>query len=31
MLNIVDEISRECPKIHVERKVIAGDVIYEFS
>jgi putative transposase len=31
MLNIVDEFSRECLKIHIERKVKAADVIYELS
>jgi putative transposase len=31
MLNIVDEFSRECLRIHVDRKVKAADVIYELS
>lgn len=31
MLNIVDEFSRECLKIHIGRKVKAADVIYELS
>ncbi len=31
MLSIVDEFSRECLKIHVDRKVKAADVIYELS
>jgi len=31
MLNIVDEYSRECLKIHIGRKLKASDVIYELS
>lgn len=31
MLNIVDEYSRECLKIHIDRKVKAADVVYELS
>jgi putative transposase len=31
MLNIVDEFSRECLRIHVDRKVKAADVIFELS
>jgi len=31
MLNIVDEYSRECLKIHINRQVKATDVIYELS
>lgn len=31
MLNIVDEYSRECLKIHIDRQVKAGDVVYELS
>jgi putative transposase len=31
MLNIVDEYSRECLKIHIDRKVKAPDVVYELS
>ncbi len=31
MLNIVDEFSRECLRIHVDRKVKSADVIYELS
>jgi len=31
VLNIVDEFSRECLKIHIDRKVKAADVIYELS
>jgi putative transposase len=31
MLNILDEYSRECLRIHIDRKVKATDVIYELS
>jgi putative transposase len=31
MLNIVDEHSRECLKIHIDRQVKAADVVYELS
>ena len=31
MLNIVDEYSRECLKIHVDRPVKAADVVFELS
>jgi len=31
MLNIVDEFSRECLRIHIGRKLKASDVIYELS
>jgi len=31
MLNIVDEYSRECLRIHVDRQLKASDVIYELS
>jgi transposase InsO family protein len=31
MLNILDEYSRECLKIHIDRTVKAADVIYELS
>jgi putative transposase len=31
MLNIVDEYSRECLKIHGDRHVKAADVVYELS
>jgi transposase InsO family protein len=31
MLNVVDEFSRECLRIHVDRKVKAPDVIFELS
>jgi putative transposase len=31
MLNIVDEFSRECLRIHIDRKLKASDVIYELS
>jgi putative transposase len=31
MLNIVDEYSRECLKIHIDRQVKAADVVYELS
>jgi putative transposase len=31
LLNIVDEFTRECLKIHVDRKVKAADVVYELS
>ena len=31
MLNIIDEYSRECLKIHIDRQVKATDVIYELS
>ena len=31
MLNIVDEYSRECLKIHIDRRVKAADVVYELS
>ena len=31
MLNVVDEFSRECLKIYVDRKVKAADVMYELS
>jgi transposase InsO family protein len=31
MLNIVDEYTRECLRIHIGRKVKAADVIYELS
>jgi putative transposase len=31
MLNIVDEYTRECLKIHIGRQVKAADVIYELS
>jgi len=31
MLNIVDEYSRECLKIHIDRQVKATDVLYELS
>jgi transposase InsO family protein len=31
MLNIVDEFSRECLKIHIDRRVKAVDVLYELS
>jgi putative transposase len=31
MLNIVDEYSRECLKIHVDRQVKAADVVFELS
>ena len=31
MLNVVDEYSRECLKIHTKRQLKAADVIYELS
>jgi len=31
MLNIMDEYSRECLKIHIDRQVKAADVVYELS
>lgn len=31
MLNIVDEYSRECLRIHIDRQLKASDVIYELS
>jgi transposase InsO family protein len=31
MLNVVDELSRECLRIHVDRKVKAADEIFELS
>ncbi|MBM4160080.1 MAG: IS3 family transposase [Ignavibacteria bacterium] len=31
MLNIIDEYSRECLKIHIDRQVKATDVLYELS
>jgi putative transposase len=31
LLNIVDEYSRECLKIHIDRQVKAADVVYELS
>ena len=31
MLNILDEYSRECLKIHINRRLKAADVIYELS
>jgi transposase InsO family protein len=31
MLNIMDEYSRECLKIHIDRRVKATDVLYELS
>ena len=31
MLNIVDEYSRECLKIHIDRQVKAADVVFELS
>jgi transposase InsO family protein len=31
MLNIVDEYSRECLRIHIDRQVKAADVIWELS
>lgn len=31
MLNVMDEFSRECLKIHVDRKVKAADVMYQLS
>ena len=31
MLNIVDEYTRECLRIHIGRQVKATDVIYELS
>jgi putative transposase len=31
MLNFVDEYSRECLKIHIDRQVKATDVLYELS
>ena len=31
MLNIVDEYSRECLKIHIDRQVKAADVVYDLS
>jgi putative transposase len=31
MLNIVDEYTRECLRIHIGRQIKAADVIYELS
>ena len=31
MLNIMDEYSRECLKIHIDRRVKAADVVYALS
>ena len=31
MLNVVDEYSRECLKIHIDRQVKAADVVFELS
>ena len=31
MLNIVDEYSRECLKIHIDRQLKASDIIYDLS